>query len=148
MDCMGFKKEIWDFLRAFSECMGLAFRPIVEENGLTMMQTRILMEITQCEHPTVGSLGSVIGLSSGNASAMCKKLEKAGLIKRIRDPEDERYVILTLTAAGKETITKIEGALDNKYRTFFESKTEDEFREITLKMKNISSFIQEMSKQK
>lgn len=146
MKCMVFKKEMWDFLRVFAECMRQAYRPVLEEYGLTMMQTRIIMEISQNQHSTVGSLGAVIGLSSGNASSMLKKLEKAGFVKRIRDPEDERCVVLTLTETGKETIRKIEAALESKYGPFLESKTEAEFEEIISEMKNLSSFIREMSR--
>lgn len=145
MNSMVFKKEMWDFLRTVSEYMDSTFRPVVEKQGLTMMQTRILVEIKQSGHHTVGSIGSAIGLASGNASAMCKKLEKLGLVQRIRNPEDERCVNLTLTALGIATVQKIGDALEAKYGAFLENKPEDEFRGVIVGMKKLSSFIQEMS---
>lgn len=145
MKGMVLKKEIWDVLRSVRECMEIAFCPIVQEHGLTMMQTRILLEIKQCEHPTVGCLCGEIGLTSGNASAMCKKLEKAGFIKRIRDPKDERFVSLSLTEQAEETIRKIEDALEKKYGQFLENRNEEEFEELIAGMKKLKVFIQEMS---
>ncbi|HVJ50095.1 MarR family winged helix-turn-helix transcriptional regulator [Desulfitobacterium sp.] len=145
MKSIVFENELWDFLRTITECMLNDFRPIAEEHGLTLMQTRMLVEIMEGDHHTVGSLGSIIGLSSGNASSMCKKLEKSGFLKRIRNPEDERYVQLDLTEVGRDTIQKIGDALEQKYGTFLDSKNESEFQTIFACMKKLRSFIQEMS---
>lgn len=145
MKCISFENELWDFLRTVSECLVTGFRPIAEVHGLTLMQTRILMEIKECGHHTVGSLGSIIGLSSGNASSMCKKLEKGGYIKRLRNPEDERYVQLALTEDGQETLQKIGDALELKYGAFLNSANDQEFETIYECMKKLKSFIQEMS---
>jgi DNA-binding MarR family transcriptional regulator len=90
-------------------------------------------------------LCSEVGLTSGNASSMCKKLEKSGFLKRCRDPKDERFVDLSLTGQGAETIQKIEEALEKKYGQFLESRSEEEFEELIAGMKKLSAFIQEMS---
>lgn len=145
MESIVFENELWDFLRTVTECLVTDFRPITEEHGLTLMQTRILMEIKECGHHTVGSLGSIIGLASGNASSMCKKLEKGGYLKRLRNPEDERYVQLVLTEAGQEILEKIGDALELKYGTFMGTKNDEEFQDIFKSMKKLQSFIQEMS---
>jgi DNA-binding MarR family transcriptional regulator len=144
MKGMVFENEIWDFLRTITEGMANAFRPIVEEHGLTLMQTRILVEIKEGGLHTVGSLGGIVGLSSGNASSMCKKLECAGFIKRIRTPEDERYVKLAITQFGEDTIKEIEDALEQKYGAFLESKGEVEFESFMKCMGKVTSFIQDM----
>lgn len=139
------ENEIWDFLRTISEGMANTFRPTVEEHGLTLMQTRILVEIKEgCPH-TVGSLGGIVGLTSGNASSMCKKLEIAGFIKRLRTPEDERFVKLAITEYGAATVEKIETVLEQRYGAFLESKGENEFKNFLANMEKVSTFIREMS---
>lgn len=147
MKSIVFENEVWDFLRMITECMESSFRPIASKHGLTLLQTRILIELKDCGHHTVGSLGGNIGLSGGNASSMCKKLEKAGFIQRIRNLEDERYVQLTLTPIGKNAIQQIGEDLEKKYGTFFENKGEEEFRKIYECMKVMESFIQEMTEE-
>ncbi|TWH57798.1 MarR family transcriptional regulator [Desulfitobacterium sp. LBE] len=144
MRSMVFENEIWDFLRTITEGMANAFRPIVEEYGLTLMQTRILVEVKDGAPHTIGSLGSIIGLSSGNASSMCKKLEAAGFLRRIRTPEDERFVKLALTRHGEDTIYRIEEALERRYGVFLEYKGEQEYQRFIECMENVKAFMQEM----
>lgn len=144
MQSMKFEKQLWDFLRKISDGMINAFRPIVEEYGLTLMQTRILMEVREGALHTVGSLGGIIGLTSGNASSMCKKLESAGYLKRIRSPEDERYVQLTITEYGQKILREIEEALEQRYGEFFASKREEEYLECIEAMAKVESFIREI----
>lgn len=143
MKSIVFENELWDFLRTITECFVSDFRPIAEEHGLTLMQTRILMEIRECGH-TVGSLGNIMGLSSGNASSMCKKLEKGGYLKRLRNPEDERYVQLALTETGLDTLRKIGDTLELKYGAFWENTSDEEVFSVFESMKNVRSFIQKM----
>ncbi|EHL06837.1 transcriptional regulator, MarR family [Desulfitobacterium hafniense DP7] len=141
---MVFENEIWDFLRTITEGMANAFRPIVEEYGLTLMQTRILVEVKDGAPHTIGSLGSIIGLSSGNASSMCKKLEAAGFLRRIRTPEDERFVKLALTRHGEDTIYRIEEDLERRCGVFLEYKGEQEYQRFIECMENVKAFMQEM----
>jgi DNA-binding MarR family transcriptional regulator len=145
MKGINFKKEIWDILRDIRDNMDNFFRPIIEEHGLTMMQARILMVVKYCERPTVGCLCGEIGLTSGNASSMCKKLEKAGFLRRNRDPNDERYVALSLTERGEEAMQMIGEAFEKKYGQVLASKSDEEFAELIAGMKNFSAFIREMS---
>ena len=134
----------WDFWRSLKDHVDIVFRPIIEDYGLTMMQTRILLEIKQCGHLTVGSLCSEIGLTSGNASAMCKKLEKAGFIKRNRNPSDERIVELRLTEHGEAIIQKIENAIEKKYRKLLETRGEEEIKDFAAGVKKFNAIIKEM----
>lgn len=141
-----FKNEIWDFLRTISESVANAFRPIVERHGLTVMQTRMLVEIKVGGPHTIGSLGGIVGLAGGNASSMCKKLEKAGFLKRIRNLEDERCVHLALTEVGENTIAQIENVIEQKYGAFLRNKGEEELKTIFIAMEKVSTFLREMSK--
>ena len=142
---MDFKKEIWDVLRSMKDSMDSIFRPIIEAHGLTVMQAHILLAIKHYEHPTVGCLCGEIGLASGNASAMCKKLERAGFLLRNRDPNDERFVTLTLTERGEATMQKLGEAFERKYGQIIESRSEAELKKLIAGMKRFNAFIQEMS---
>lgn len=145
MSTVQLKKEIWDVLRSIRENTDVVFRPIIEEQGLTMMQTRILVEIKQQKHPTVGSLCDGIGLTSGNASAACKKLEKAGFLKRTRDPNDERCVELSLTQQGDDAIDRIDEGLEERYSLALQDSYEKELEDFLLCMKRFNAIMNEMS---
>lgn len=140
-----FRDEIMALIRQIATGVDLVFRPIVESFGLTMIQVRILFVIERSSSPTVGTIGELVGLSSGNASAMCKKLEKAGFLRRIRAVEDERYVKLSLTGKGKETLEQIDRLFREKYLAILDRVTEEDFALIHAGLCKLKEVISAMS---
>ena len=55
---------------------------------------------------TVGELCKRLMLDTGTVTPMLKNTEKQGLIKRTRSEEDERVVVISLTAEGKALYKK------------------------------------------
>jgi DNA-binding MarR family transcriptional regulator len=55
---------------------------------------------------SIGELAEVLGVTGSSITTACKRLEKAGLVKRERQGEgcDERVVLAVLTAQGIEQI--------------------------------------------
>src|SRR3546814_12884662 len=49
---------------------------------------------------SVGDLGDRLRLDSGTLTPLLTRLEAAGLVSRLRDPADERRVLVYVTAAG------------------------------------------------
>ena len=56
---------------------------------------------------SIGNLGKAIGVTGGNISNICKKLEKQGFVERIRSVDDERVVNVILTDNGKSAAEKV-----------------------------------------
>jgi DNA-binding MarR family transcriptional regulator len=50
----------------------------------------------------VSELGQRLSLDSGTLTPLLKRLEAMGLVRRARDPDDERSVRISLTPAGTE----------------------------------------------
>jgi DNA-binding MarR family transcriptional regulator len=50
---------------------------------------------------SVGELASELGIATSSATAACKRLEKAGLLTRERQLDDERIVQVALTQQGR-----------------------------------------------
>lgn len=142
MNSINLRNEIWDYTRSISGYMSKLFKPIIDETGLTMIQIRILLEIHHTEDQTVGTIGKTIGLASGNASAMCKRLEKDGYIARCRDTQDERVVKLTLTPAGSRMVREIEQAVSEKYDTFLQEQPEEEMNDIRIGLEKLLHLLQ------
>ena len=73
---------------------------------------------------TAGALGSAVDLSSASVTALVDRLERAGHVHRVRDPEDRRRVVLEISdsamAAGgaffgglqRELLAAMEGYSD------------------------------------
>ncbi|GHO99176.1 MarR family transcriptional regulator [Reticulibacter mediterranei] len=89
-------------LYAASRAATDAYRPLLEDLGLTYPQYLVMIVLWEHETCSVKDIGSILHLDSGTLSPLLKRLESAGLIKRQRRTEDERVVDITLTDMGLE----------------------------------------------
>ena len=80
---------------------GRAYRPILDELGLTYTQYITIIALWEQDGQTVGSLGEKLFLESNTLTPILKKLETMGYLRRERDPGDERQVLVSLTDAGR-----------------------------------------------
>jgi DNA-binding MarR family transcriptional regulator len=89
-------------LYAASRAVIGAYRPLLDEAGITYPQYLVLLVLWQRGPQPVKALGAALQLDSGTLSPLLKRLEQAGLVRRERQPGDERSVLVTLTPAGAE----------------------------------------------
>ena len=80
---------------------GKAYKPILEELGLTYTQYVTIIALWEEDNQTVSGLGEKLFLESNTLTPMLKKLEAMGYLERQRDPEDERQVRVSLTKTGR-----------------------------------------------
>ena len=89
-------------LYAASRAVVRAYGPLLAESGLTYPQYVTMMALWEepSAAPTVGELGARLHLDSGTLTPLLKRLEQSGLVRRHRDPADERRVLVELTEQG------------------------------------------------
>ena len=75
--------------------------------GLTFSQFGVLEALYHLGPMSQGEIGQKILRSSGNMTMVIDNLEKRNLVKRERNREDRRFLIVHLTAKGKELISNI-----------------------------------------
>ncbi len=80
---------------------GRAYRPILDQLGLTYTQWIAIVSLWEEDNQTVSALGEKLFLESNTLTPILKKLEASGYVKRRRDPADERQVRVGLTEAGR-----------------------------------------------
>ncbi len=85
---------------------GRAYKPILEELGLTYTQYIAIVALWEEDNQTVGSLGEKLFLESNTLTPILKNLEAMGYVRRQRDPKDERLVVVSLTDAGRRVREK------------------------------------------
>ena len=70
-------------------------------HGLGRTDVRALVAIMDAARHgrslTAGGLGSAVDLSSASVTALVDRLERAGHVHRVRDPEDRRRVVLQIS---------------------------------------------------
>jgi MarR family transcriptional regulator, organic hydroperoxide resistance regulator len=90
---------------------GRAYKPILEQLGLTYTQYIAIVALWENDNQTlnsltvssltVSSLGEKLFLESNTLTPILKKLEAMGYLRRQRDPADERQVRVSLTEEGR-----------------------------------------------
>ena len=96
-----FNNTIFSMIREISHKIDLLLQDTANSLDLTPLQLKIIIALYSAnEDVSIGNLGKAIGVTGGNISNICKKLEKKGFVDRIRSEEDERVVNVKLTETG------------------------------------------------
>jgi MarR family transcriptional regulator, organic hydroperoxide resistance regulator len=77
------------------------YKPLLDRLGLTYPQYLVMLVLWEEDSMSVKAIGERLFLDSGTLTPLLKRLEAAGLVKRTRSTEDERQVIVALTAQGE-----------------------------------------------
>ena len=94
-------------LYAASLSMSKAYKPYLEEAGLTYPQYLVMLVLWENDHQSVSEIGERLFLDSGTLTPLLKRLEAASYVQRSRDTHDERRVLVNLTTTGKNLKRKI-----------------------------------------
>src|ERR1700712_2633890 len=84
------------------------YRPLLEPMGLTHPQYLVMLALWQSAPLSVKDLSRLLQLDPGTLSPLLKRLESQGLLRRARDPADERLLSVSLTDQGKALRDKAE----------------------------------------
>jgi MarR family transcriptional regulator, organic hydroperoxide resistance regulator len=88
-------------LYSSAHAMMKAYAPLLKKLDLTYPQFLVLFALWERDKRTVSDLGETLFLDSGTLTPLLKRMEKAGLVKRMRNPADERQVFITLTPKSR-----------------------------------------------
>ena len=87
---------------------GRVYKPVLDKLGLTYTSYIALVALGDEDDLTVSALGDKLFLESNTLTPILKKLEAMDLIRRRRDPADERQVRVSLADAGRRLLERIE----------------------------------------
>ncbi len=122
--------RIWrDMLFSHSAIVQKLSDDLNEQVGLTLAQYDVLLKLLECPDGAMrmGELAGQVLVTTSGLTRVVDKLETAGLVTRVRVSSDRRGVLVSLTDAGRATLSgasKIH--LDGIRRNFSRYITEDE----------------------
>ena len=99
-ECPGLSDQLCFPLYACAKEVVRQYRKPLEDLNLTYTQYLVMMVLWEHGGMTEGELGKKVYLESGTLAPLLKRLDKAGLINRIRPETNERKLYLTLTEKG------------------------------------------------
>jgi DNA-binding MarR family transcriptional regulator len=81
--------------------MTKVYRKLLASLELTYPQYLVMLVLWEGDSLTVSQIGERLFLDSATLTPLLKRLEVAGLLTRQRAAEDERQVVISLTAEGR-----------------------------------------------
>jgi len=97
-----------------------------ETVGVPESQLRFLLTVQEHGPITIRALRDLLGVTSSSVTDMTKRLIKSGLVSKIRNPLDERTVVVSLTAAGRRAARHGRNRSHAVYRLLISSMTSAE----------------------
>ena len=100
-DLLKLENQLCFPLYAVSRMLTKAYQPFLLALDLTYPQYLVLLLLWEREQLTVKEIGEKLLLDSGTLTPLLKRMEQKQWLSRLRDPRDERSVIVRLLPAGQ-----------------------------------------------
>lgn len=143
MEVADLRSTIWALTRRVADNLERVFQPVCEAHGLTSAQLRVLFSLHECAC-TVGQLTGILCMQNGNTSALCRKMEKEGLLVRTRDPQDQRVVQLHLTQAGEALVQSVQCELETRYAQKLQQQNAQVVQQIIAAMTQLCTLLEQI----
>lgn len=89
--------------------LGIVIRSVAAAPvAVTIPQHRVLVLLSEDEPLGIGVLAAELGVNPSNASRLCDRLERVGLVARSRSPHDRRAVLVELTDRGRRNLEEVD----------------------------------------
>ncbi len=100
-DPLALERQVCFALSVAARNVVALYRPLLEPMGLTHPQYLVMLALWGEEPLSVKDLSGLLALDPGTLSPLLKRLEASGLVRRERDPRDERHLAVSLTPQGR-----------------------------------------------
>jgi predicted transcriptional regulator len=102
--------------REFTSAVDVVNQMIAERMGVNRTDHRVLEILNRKGAMTAGDLATASHLTTGAVTAVVDRLEDVGFVRRVRDAQDRRRVLIERTPEGTKTGVRYYGPFMN--RTF------------------------------
>ena len=98
------RQQLTRELREFTGLGASFYRSAADHVGMTVADVQVIEMLGSAGPATAGQLADLTGLTTGSMTALLNRLETAGIVRRERDPNDGRRVIVQLArdVTGKD----------------------------------------------
>ncbi|QCK14594.1 MarR family winged helix-turn-helix transcriptional regulator [Mangrovivirga cuniculi] len=101
-DILKLENQICFPLYAGSRLITKAYKPLLDELGITYPQYLVLLVLWEKDNISIKQISSKLILETNTLTPLLKRMENSGLITRSRSEEDERTVYIKLSSKGKK----------------------------------------------
>jgi DNA-binding MarR family transcriptional regulator len=104
-------RQLGDEVRAGQRATDAVDEAVAHVTGINRTDGKVIDILDQHGRMSAGELARELGLTTGAVTAVLDRLQAAGYVTRVPDPDDRRRVLVELTAPTLEAIHKMMGPL-------------------------------------
>lgn len=109
LDHLRLRNQICFRLYTASRLVTQAYYPLLENLGITYPQYLVLMALWEKDGQKIMELAHLLYLDSNTMTPLVKRMEKEGIVNRVKGKKDGRETYVYLTKKGKEMEVKADG---------------------------------------
>jgi len=118
----------------------------LEQQGLTGGDWKVLSALRwrgEPERRSAGELARIAELTSGTMTARLDQLERQGLVRRVRDQNDRRSVLVELTPAGRKKHNEAMGVQAEKEKLLAAALSTREMEQLNALLRRVMITLQD-----
>lgn len=113
MNTVNIETQLKELIRILERKLGLLNETEMTCCGVTMTQCHAIVEIGKAKQISLNKLAETLNLDNSTMSRAVNNLVNSNLAKRDLDPNDRRYVTISLTQEGKKIFEDIESGMED-----------------------------------
>ncbi len=123
-------RQFRDSIRCLQRSLGWQAKNDADCCGITVAQCHALLEIGNKKDLSLVDLSGALGLDSSTLSRTIDTMVAGELVKRNANPEDRRYITLSLTSKGQSIYNRINQTFDQYYQAIFANIPDDKQQQV------------------
>ena len=114
------------------------YRSLFQAHGITDQQWRVMRALWEQEHLTSKQISQITLIPAPSLVGILDRLEKKGLLGRLRSVKDRRLVFIRPTKAGRELQEIMLPKIEEIHNSLIEKVTSQEWNEMKRILDNLS----------
>lgn len=123
-------KQLREIIRILERKLGVLKDDQFSCCSITMPQCHALVEIGRAKSISLNELAEILNLENSTMSRTVNNLVKNELVKRDIDPQDRRYVTISLTDKGHKLYEGIEDKMNLYYQEIYKAIPENKKQQV------------------
>jgi DNA-binding MarR family transcriptional regulator len=123
-------RQFRDSMRRLQRSLGWQAKNDADCCGITVAQCHALLEIGNKKDLSLVDLSGALGLDSSTLSRTIDTMVAGELVERNANPEDRRYITLSLTVKGQSIYNRINQTFDQYYQAIFANIPDDKQQQV------------------
>lgn len=143
MDNYSDDRKFREIIRLFERKLGLLTDNEMSCCGVTMAQCHAIVEIGRAGSISLNELANLLNLDNSTMSRTVNNLVTGNLARRDLDPQDRRYVTISLTEEGSRIFEGIETNTGSYFKKVYETIPENKRGQVLESLQILLSALEE-----